>query len=106
MVKQRWYVRLGETEWSRHTYARPDGDRLQLLGSVRHGAGVGALAIASDGTYLQVNGDYERPLSKGRIRQALAKATSDAPAQPRQRSGPQPRPAVVIVKRRRLPGIA
>ena len=99
MCKDEWLVQLGEREWSQFTYARASDDALRLLGSVRRGARVGALAVTSQGEYLQVNGDHLSPLGKGQMQRALAKATK-AERRPR-----APKPAatapVVIVKRRR-----
>ena len=40
--KPGWRVVLGKTAWSRHTYERPEGDELKLLGSVSKGAQLGA----------------------------------------------------------------
>lgn len=99
---------MGEAEWARFTYARePDSeDALQLLGSVRRGAQVGALAVTAEGAYLQVVGDYLAPLNKREIAKALAVAHSRKHCQPqwaapRPSHAAAPAPAVVIVKRRR-----
>ncbi|MES2948830.1 MAG: hypothetical protein V4858_09860 [Pseudomonadota bacterium] len=62
--KQSWFIRLGQPEWERHTYARPKSDALQLLGSVRRGMQIGALAKTEDGEYVQVVGDFVTPLNK------------------------------------------
>ena len=96
-------VRLGPAEWSRHTYPRPPGDRLRLIGSIQAGAAVGALAVTEDGRYLQVNGDHERPLGCSTVRAALLRAEADRPsfrgnALPRE-SRPAP---TVIVRRKRF----
>jgi hypothetical protein len=100
MAHGEWQVRLGESEWARFTYARPDGDPLRLLGSVRCGARIGALAVTPESTYVQVNGDYLTPLNNSQIRCALAKAqTSKEPAKRLAARAPAP---VVVVKRRRM----
>lgn len=97
--KDDWLVRLGPIEWKPFTYERSDDDSLTLIGSVRCGSRIGALATTPEGEYFQVNGDYVSKLSTGQIRKAVAKA---------QASGGRPRPAapatppVVVVKRRRV----
>lgn len=104
MRKQGWYVRLGETEWSRHTYARSQDDPLRLLGSVRRGPQMGALAMTSDGNFVQVVGDHTSPLNTGQISRAIQKARQlqrNAPylgQRVNSRSTPAP---IVTVKRRR-----
>jgi hypothetical protein len=111
--KQSWFVRLGTVEWSRHTYARPKDDSLVLLGSVRRGMQIGALAKSADGAYFQVVGDFLTPLNRSKIEMALAKAKSaqaySAPHAPAY-SAPAPTaaaaPPVVVVKRRRIPVMA
>ena len=100
MAHGEWHVRLGDSEWARFTYARPEGDPLRLLGSVRRGARIGALAVTPERTYVQVNGDYLTPLNNSQIRCALAKVqTSKVPAKRQEARGPEP---VVVVKRRRV----
>ena len=104
--KPTWYVRLGQLEWARHTYARPAEDELELLGSVRRGMQVGALAKTRDGEFVQVVGDFIVPLNKRKIETALTKAVStDAGPAARsvQKAAPPP---VVTVKRRRIPVMA
>ena len=104
MVKKAtWFVRLGPLEWARYTYARPQGDPLQLLGSVRRGPQMGALAITGDGQYVQVVGDFITALNSSQITRALAKV------KPAETSYSVPRPAspaahvpVVTIKRRRV----
>ena len=101
--KAKWVIRLGETEWKRHTYTRPASDGLRLLGSVRRGAQVGALAVDAQGNYLQVVGDCTVSLNRSQIASALTTAsTSNGPhwdAQPVQRQVVAP---VVVIKRRRV----
>ncbi len=104
MRKQDWYVRLGETEWSRHTYARSQADPLRLLGSVRRGSLLGALAITSEGTYAQMVDDHTRPLNTGQISRAIQKARERQRNEPHlvQRTGSRSAPVPVLtVKRRR-----
>lgn len=105
-----WIVRLGEVEWKRFTYGRAN-DALEMLGSVRHGPQVGALAKTADGEFVQVVGDYLTPLKKYTITKALAQAQSLRPKScaPRWNSTRESSAAaapVVIVKRRRtyMPG--
>lgn len=76
--KPGWRVVLGRLAWSRHTYERPQGDALKLLGSVSKGMQVGALAITADGQYVQVVGDHITPLNT----RAVAKAVANAPKEP------------------------
>ena len=95
-------MRLGAPEWSRYTYARPEGDALRLLGSVRRGPQMGALAMTEDGQYVQVVGDYVTPLNSSQLARAMAKVKPEALSYPVQRplarTGPPP---VVVIKRRR-----
>jgi len=94
-----WHVRLGAQEWQRFTYPRPEGDPLQLLGSVRRGARIGALAITPDGQYVQVNGDHLSPLNGSQMRRALSKAE---PVRGKPSAPPSPQNApVIVIKRRR-----
>lgn len=105
--KNRWHVRLGETEWTRHTYAREDA-ALQLLGSVRRGAQVGALGVTDEGEYVQVVGDHLTTLSKRELTKAvsIARANSLKYGPTSRWAAPAPVcvavPALVIVKRRRV----
>ncbi len=113
-AKPQWVVRLGRAEWQRFTYERGEGDELTLLGSVRRGARIGALAQQADGSYVQVNGDYLSPLNSRHIRAALGRAEpadrrDSGPAELRDAGPPSepranPKPPVVIVKRRRILG--
>jgi hypothetical protein len=95
-------VRLGVPEWSRYTYARPEGDALRLLGSVRRGPQMGALAMTEDGQYVQVVGDYVTPLNSSQLTRAMTKVKPEEPSYPVQKTvsrvGPPP---VVTIKRRR-----
>ena len=104
--KPTWYVRLGQLEWARHTYARPAEDELELLGSVRRGMQVGALAKTRDGEFVQVVGDFVVPLNKRKIESALTKAGNvDGGPAVRSTNKPAP-PPVVTIKRRRIPVMA
>jgi len=96
-----WFVRLGPDEWKPFTYERSEDDPLRLLGSVRRGARVGALAITSSGEYVQVNGDYVGTLSSSQVRKAIARAES-AGSRPRPAARPPAAPVVVIKRRRRV----
>ncbi len=95
-------MRLGVPEWSRYTYARPEGDALRLLGSVRRGPQMGALAMTEDGQYVQVVGDYVTPLNSSQLTRAMTKVKPEEPSYPVQKTvsrvGPPP---VVTIKRRR-----
>lgn len=98
--KPTWHIRLGNLEAQRHTYMRAVGDKLRLLGSIRRGAQVGALAINADGRYLAVVGDYETPLSSSQVTRAMASAVHE----PVSRQAPacsQSSAPTVIIKRRR-----
>ena len=77
---------------------------MQLLGSVRRGAQVGALAITEDGQYIQVVGDLINPLNRSQLDQAVAKAKGDGRRAPQRAATPRPSaaPVVVVVKRRRV----
>lgn len=109
--KPRWRVILGKLAWSKYTYDRPPGDPLQLLGSVSRAAQMGALAITSEGLYVQVVGDYVTELNQAQIAKALAVAQKNNPelAHPPSDEPPtwqlvkKPAPApTVIIKRRRV----
>jgi len=97
-----WLVRLGPREWMPFTYARTPDESLRLIGSVKRGARIGALAVTPAGEYLQVNGDHVSPLSRSQICKALAKAERSAQQLPARRAAPSVSVPVVIVKRRRL----
>ena len=107
MVKKlKWAVRLGPQEWVRYTYERPPGDPVELLGSVKRGMQVGALALV-DGEYFQVIGDHMALLNTSQIARALAKAPAadgQSANKPTPYLAPTQKPAaapVVIVKRKR-----
>jgi len=99
-------IRMGALEWERYTYARPADADLTLIGSVRDGQQMGALAQTSDGKYVQVVGDFMVPLSSSKVAKALAK-TQGKPVAPAffaplpSSSPPKPAP-VVTIKRRRV----
>ncbi len=102
--KDDWSVRLGRQEWARFTYARLEGDSLRLLGCVRRGPQMGALAITRDGQYVQVNGDFVGPLNSSQIRRAVAKAQAVV-SKPftRRLATAQVHTPVVVIKRSRVP---
>lgn len=106
--KPTWRVVLGRAAWSRHTYERPAGGDLKLIGSVSKGPQVGALAMTIAGDYVQVVGDHVTLLNTKDAR-AVAKAVAKAPkefdagvsaAVPRQT--PRREVPVVVVKKRRV----
>lgn len=103
VMKKKWLVRLGEAEWLRFTYPRTDGD-LWLLGSIRRGAQMGALALDANGRYLQVNGDHVSPLSHSQVAAAVARAGAHDLSHHRAASAAKtaPKPPVVIVRKRRV----
>lgn len=98
--KPTWHIRLGNLEAQRHTYIRAVGDKLRLLGSIRRGAQVGALAINADGRYLAVVGDYETPLNSSQVTRAMASAVHE-PVSRHVPSGAQISAPTVVIKRRR-----
>jgi len=105
--KPGWRVVLGRTAWSRHTYERPEGDDLKLLGSVRKGAQVGALAMTPEGEYVQVVGDHLAPLKTKEIAKAVAHAPKESNPEFSRETLPwieahkeSPAPVVVVKKRR------
>ena len=65
------HIRTGN-RWREFTYHRPG---LELLGVVREGLQIGALARLPNGRYAQVNGDVVRLLNTSRVEYALASAT-------------------------------
>jgi hypothetical protein len=113
-IKQRkpgWRVVLGKLAWSKYTYERPPGDALKLLGSVRKGMQVGALAMTEEGQYVQVVGDHLTPLNTKMIAKALANAPKEPAAYDPDFSREAPLrlaprkdtpPPVVVVKKRRV----
>lgn len=109
--KPGWRVVLGRLAWSRHTYERPQGDGLKLIGSVRKGMQVGALAMTAEEQYVQVVGDHITPLNTREIAKAVANAPKESAAFDPEFSRESPpwlvarqdTPApVVIVKKRRV----
>lgn len=96
-------MRLGPLEWPRHTYARPDDDPLKLIGSVRRGPQIGALAVTEEGQYVQVVGDHITVLNCFQISKALVNANAIEQLMARQlvsRAAAAPTPIVIIKKRR------
>ena len=85
------------SRWSEFTYRRTGFD---LLGVVRDGMQIGALARLPDGSYAQVNGDAVRLLNASRVERALVRAKLA------QRRATLPDEAItmptVMVKKRRL----
>lgn len=77
-----------------------------MLGSVRKGAQVGALAETVHGDYVQVVGDFVVALNRGQLARAIAAATSvETYRAVRPIRSPAAAP-VVVVKRRRIPANA
>jgi hypothetical protein len=105
--KPGWRVVLGRAAWSRHTHERCDGDELKLLGSVSKGAQVGALAMTTEGEYVQVVGDHVTPLKTKEIAKAVANAPKEPNSEFVKESPPwlvdrkeSPTPVVILKKRR------
>ena len=105
--KPLWRVVLSRTAWSRHTYERPEGDDLTLLGSVRKGAQFGALAMTAEGKYVQVVGDHLAPLKTKEIAKAVAHAPKESNPEFSRETLPwieahkeSPAPVVIVKKRR------
>ena len=99
----RLQVRLGESEWSKYTYARAGDDAVfTLLGSVYRGQQRGALAQKNDGDYVMLVGDYEMPLSQHQIRAALQSGRSSPPRATWKAPKPSTAVPVVVVKKRRV----
>jgi hypothetical protein len=74
---------------------------LTLLGSVKRGLQVGALAVNQDRQYFQVVGDHLTLLNSAQITRAMAKSKV-TDGQPAHRAPPRASTApVVIVKKRR-----
>ena len=100
--KPTWQIRLGPVEWRRYTYERQLDDRLQLLGSIRKGMQVGALARTEEGHFVMLVGDHETPLNQGQIEKALGNLPKESrifPAYSTQKSSNAS--TIVIVKKRR-----
>jgi hypothetical protein len=108
MKKKHWQVRLGESEWTRHTHPPTPEDGLRLLGSVRRGAQLGALAVDRHGLYWQLNGDFATKLSQSQVAAAVRRAEEHQVAQrPSTAEGvqtraSQPTPVIIVKRRRRI----
>ena len=110
-MKKKWTVTLGQEEWALFTHPRPPEDELRLLGSVRRGPQMGALAIDRQGKYLQVNGDHVNELSQSQLAAAVERANAQQVAAHQLRNADWARqrlvakapakPPVVVVRRRR-----
>jgi hypothetical protein len=117
-MKKTWTVSLDPSNWAAFTYRRADGDDLRLLGCIRRGLQMGALAVDLRGRYVQVNGDYVTELNQSQIAAAVRRASAaaaplaaptghdhDAPHL-RATTKPPAKPPVVVVRRRRVLEIA
>lgn len=105
--KSVWRVVLGRLAWSRHTYERPVGDPLKLIGSVSKGLQVGALAMTAEGEYVLVVGDHLTPLKTKEIAKAVANAPKESNPEFSRETPPwlvarkeSPAPVVILKKRR------
>jgi hypothetical protein len=105
-MKAKWVVRLGQSEWARHTNSPNVDAALRLIGSVQHGARQGALAVDGNGNYFQVNGEYIAPLNKRHVGKAVSAAQMRAPSQHTPRRPPSAAPVVTVRRKRQLdPGL-
>jgi hypothetical protein len=105
--KPGWRVVLGRAAWSRHTYERPEGADLKLVGSASKGAQVGALAMTAEGEYVLLVGDHLSPLKTKEIAKAVAKAPRESNQAFSRETPPtleacdeSPAPVVTVKKRR------
>lgn len=114
-MKQKWIVCLWEAEWGRFTYAGVANAGVQLLGSIRRGPQMGALALYEQGRYVQLNGDHRTELNQSQVATACRRARCEHRSGPRvgfRRPGatyqpvvtkpPAPAPVVTVRKRRVL----
>lgn len=89
-------------------YERPEGDALKLLGSVSKGAQIGALAMTTEGEYVQVVGDQLVPLKTREIAKAVSNATIELKSEFRTETSPwnvarkESAAPVIMVKKRRV----
>lgn len=92
-------ITLGEG-WRQFAFAQAD---IELLGVIRRGIEIGALAKDHDGKFLQVNGDMRQTLNTSRIQALLRSARPDTRPAPvaRQPSMEQRAAVVVTVKPKR-----
>lgn len=87
-------ITLGEG-WRQFAFAQAD---IELLGVIRRGIEIGALARAKDGTFLQVNGDMRQALNTSRIQALLRTArTLVKPAPVTRQPSTERRAAVVVI---------
>lgn len=101
--KSYWQVDLGEEHWKRLTHAGWEEQGLRLLGRISRQGQFGALAVASDGSYLQINGDHVTPINRSQVEYALRIATKKMARVQSQQRAREPRPATVVsFKRRRV----
>lgn len=110
-MKKSWFVSLDAGAWAAFTHPRASGDELRLLGCIRRGPQMGALAVDTRGRYVQVNGDHVTDLNQSQVSAAVRRASAAAarPAiatgladdAPPQRRAPA-KPPVIIVRKRRV----
>jgi len=113
-MKPKWIVCLGEAEWSRFTHAGVANTGVQLLGCIRRGPQMGALALDEQGRYVQLNGDHRTELNQSQVASACRRARHEHRSGPRvgfRRPGTTYQPAaskpvasapVVIVRKRKV----
>ena len=92
-------ITIGEA-WRQFAF---DQDDLELLGVIRRGMEIGALARDAAGAYFQVNGDMRQLLNKSRMEALLrsARVISPKATVTRQPSAEQRAAVMVVAKPRR-----
>ncbi|RZI80712.1 MAG: hypothetical protein EOP38_21610 [Rubrivivax sp.] len=87
-------ITLGEG-WRQFAFPQED---VELLGVIRRGMEIGALAKDPSGAYFQLNGDMRQTLNKSRVQSLLRSAKVLQPRVPVVRQpSPEERAAVVVV---------
>jgi|GEM_PF-736600 len=92
----------------RAPWAIPPVDSYRVIGTVHRGMEFGFLAIARDGSYLQVNGSVVQRLNRGDVDAAISNAEHMCVIRPVQAPAPvtPAGPVTVIRKKRRVPADA
>jgi len=99
---QNWRVELGARHWERHTHSGMEEQGFKLLGRISRVGQFGALAQASDGAYVQINGDHVVPLNRSKVEYALriAQRREESAGRAAERRAPTVAPTVIIKRRR------
>ncbi len=100
--KQNWRVELGARHWERHTHSGMEEQGFRLLGRISRVGQFGALAQATDGGYVQINGDHVVPLNRSQVEYALriAQRREESALRAPERRAPSVVPTVTIKRRR------